>query len=56
MLAASVALWWFNTPAASIIDLAGMLTAAGRITGIAGGFVLLVQVLMMSRVSWLETG
>ncbi|MFF4361627.1 ferric reductase-like transmembrane domain-containing protein [Streptomyces sp. NPDC001604] len=54
LLAASVALWWFNTPAGSVTDLAGGLTAAGRITGMAGGFVLLVQVLMMSRVSWLE--
>ncbi|MEU6664865.1 ferredoxin reductase family protein [Streptomyces sp. NPDC046727] len=54
LLAASVALWWFNTPGQSITDLAGALTAAGRITGMAGGFVLLAQVLMMSRVSWLE--
>ncbi|MFF7189801.1 ferric reductase-like transmembrane domain-containing protein [Streptomyces sp. NPDC008222] len=54
LLAASVALWWFNSPAGSVTDLAGGLTAAGRITGMAGGFVLLVQVLMMSRVIFLE--
>ncbi|MDX2675378.1 ferredoxin reductase family protein [Streptomyces sp. NY05-11A] len=54
LLTASVALWWFNTPAGSVTGVAGALTAAGRITGMAGGFVLLVQVLMMSRVRWLE--
>lgn len=53
-LAVSVELWWADTPGASIGGAAGVLIAAGRITGMAGGFLLLVQVLMMSRVAWLE--
>ena len=53
-LAASVEVWWVNSPAGSVSSPALALVAAGRITGLAGGFVLLVQVLMMSRVAWLE--
>src|SRR5262245_41589954 len=53
-LAASVEVWWVNSPAGSVSTPATALIAAGRITGLAGGFVLLVQVLMMSRVAWLE--
>lgn len=53
-LAASVELWWLNAPAGSLADLGGVLIAAGRVTGMVGGFVLLVQVLLMSRVAWLE--
>jgi predicted ferric reductase len=53
-LAASVELWWLDTPARSISGTGDILTEAGRITGMIAGFVLLVQVLMMSRVGWLE--
>lgn len=53
-LAVSVELWWADTPGRSISGPGGMLIAAGRITGLAGGFLLLTQVLMMSRVAWLE--
>jgi predicted ferric reductase len=52
-LAASVEVWWLNTPAGSVTP-ADALIAAGRITGMVGGFVLLVQVLVMSRAAWLE--
>ena len=52
-LAVSVELWWADT-GASISGPGGVLIAAGRITGMAGGFLLLAQVLMMSRVAWLE--
>lgn len=55
MLAASVEVWWLNTATGSIHGTADTLIAAGRITGMVGGFVLLVQVLLMSRVAWLET-
>jgi predicted ferric reductase len=54
MLITSVAVWWFNNPAGSITNVAAAFTAAGRITGMIGGFVLLVQLLLMSRVAWLE--
>jgi predicted ferric reductase len=53
-LVASVELWWLDTPARSVTSTADILTAAGRITGMVAGFLLLVQVLMMSRVGWLE--
>jgi predicted ferric reductase len=53
-LATSLELWWLNTSAESITDLSGIFLAIGRITGLVGGFVLLFQVLLMSRVGWLE--
>ncbi len=53
-LAASLELWWLDTPAKSISGTGDILTEGGRITGMIAGFVLLVQVLMMSRVGWLE--
>jgi predicted ferric reductase len=54
MLVASVELWWLDTPAHSINGVASVLTEGGRITGMVAGFLLLVQVLLMSRVGWLE--
>lgn len=53
-LAASVELWWVDTPPGSVATPADVLIAAGRVTGMIGGFVLIVQVLMMSRAAWLE--
>jgi predicted ferric reductase len=53
-LIAAVAPWWFNTPSSTLSNTAAALIAAGRITGLITGYVLLVQVLLMSRVSWLE--
>ncbi|MBO0870184.1 MAG: ferric reductase-like transmembrane domain-containing protein, partial [Micromonosporaceae bacterium] len=54
MLAVSVELWWADAPGRSIGGVAGLLIGVGRITGMAGGFTLLVQILLMSRVAWLE--
>ncbi|GIE93327.1 ferredoxin reductase family protein [Paractinoplanes rishiriensis] len=53
-LATSVALWLFNTQAGAINDTATLMLAAGRVTGLMGGYILFIQLLMMSRVSWLE--
>src|SRR5262245_45718517 len=53
-LVASVEVWWLNTPSGSVSSPATALIAAGRVTGMIGGYLLLVQVLMMSRVAWLE--
>src|SRR5581483_11907997 len=53
-LATSVELWWLNSPAHSITDTSSVFLAIGRITGMVGGFVLLFQILLMSRVGWLE--
>lgn len=53
-LAIAVAPWWFNTPAGSITSAGAALTAAGRVTGLIGGYILLLQLLMMSRMGWLD--
>jgi predicted ferric reductase len=53
-LATGLWLWWRDTPAGSVDSAAGGLEEAGRITGLVGGYALLVQILMMSRVGWLE--
>ncbi|MFF5171873.1 ferric reductase-like transmembrane domain-containing protein [Micromonospora sp. NPDC000089] len=53
-LVAAVLPWWLDTPAGSFTGTADVLTAAGRITGLVAGYLLLVQVLMMSRLGVLE--
>ncbi|MFF5231486.1 ferric reductase-like transmembrane domain-containing protein [Dactylosporangium sp. NPDC000521] len=53
-LVATLLPWWWNTPAGFLRDPATSLTAVGRITGLVAGYVLLVQVLLMSRVGWLD--
>ncbi len=54
-LAASVEVWWLDTPTRSIASTGQVFMAGGRITGMVAGFVLLAQVLLMSRVRWLES-
>ena len=54
LLGVSVGLWWLDTPVGSITTTGDVMLAAGQITGLAGGFVLLFQILLMSRASWLE--
>ncbi len=53
-LVSSVAIWWNNTPVASVDGAGAGLVEAGRIAGMVAGYILLVQVLMMSRVGWLD--
>jgi len=53
-LAASVELWWLRAPALAAMTGAEVLTEAGRAVGMVGGYVLLTQVLLMSRAPWLE--
>jgi predicted ferric reductase len=53
-LATSVSLWLFDTQAGAVNDTATAMLAAGRITGLISGYILFIQLLMMSRVSWLE--
>ncbi|MFG3602142.1 ferredoxin reductase family protein [Micromonospora chersina] len=53
-LVAAVLPWWLATPPGSLADTTDVLTAAGRITGLVAGYLLLVQVLMMSRLGVLE--
>ncbi|WP_067504067.1 ferric reductase-like transmembrane domain-containing protein [Actinoplanes sp. TFC3] len=53
-LATSLALWLFETEAGAVSDTPALMMAVGRLTGLAGGYVLFIQLLMMSRVSFLE--
>jgi predicted ferric reductase len=53
-LATSVSLWLFETEAGTVGDLPAMMLAVGRVMGLIGGYLLFIQLLMMSRVSWLE--
>lgn len=46
--------WWQNTAPAATQGAAGAMTAVGQITGLVGGYSLLAQVLLMSRLGWLE--
>ncbi|NBE85341.1 ferredoxin reductase family protein [Micromonospora rubida] len=48
-LVAAVLPWWLDTPAGSLDSTGATVTAAGRIAGLVAGYLLLVQVLMMSR-------
>jgi predicted ferric reductase len=46
--------WWWQTPDDSLRTTTATLTAAGRIAGLVAGYLLLVQVLLMSRLPVLE--
>jgi len=54
MFAVSIEMWWLDTPLRSVHGTSAMLTESGRITGMAAGFFLLTQILLMSRMSVLE--
>jgi hypothetical protein len=43
-----------DTPGRSITDTADVLVAAGQLSGLIGGFTLLFEIFLMSRVGWLE--
>ncbi len=53
-LFAGLALWWIGTPMGSVDSVGAAMIEAGRITGMIAGYVLLVQILLMSRVGWLD--
>ena len=50
----SRSLWWHNTP--SITGFGGLLTNAGRITGLLAGYAAAILLLLMARVPTLENG
>src|SRR5439155_7235956 len=52
--AATVWLWWHNTPA--IHGLGDWLTNAGRITGLLAGYAVVVLVALLARIPPLERG
>ena len=49
-----VAMWWQDTTAGSLRSLADELTAAGRLTGLIGTYLLLVEVLLLARIPALD--
>jgi predicted ferric reductase len=51
---AVISLWWVDTPTGSIHTLGDRLTAAGRITGLVGTYLIVVEVLLMARIPWLD--
>ncbi len=53
-LGLSIAIWWIGTPAGAVDGMPAALNEVGRITGMVGGYLLLVQVLLMARMTWLE--
>jgi predicted ferric reductase len=53
-LAAAVAPWWLQTQSGSLTSTGTVLTGAGRIVGLVAGYVMLVQVLLMSRLPVLD--
>ena len=52
--AAVLFLWWHDTLGASLRGTGAALTAAGRITGLLGTYLVLVGVVLMGRVTWLD--
>lgn len=53
-LALALLAWWHDTPAESIDNRGELFVEAGRITGLVAGYTLLVQVLLRSRVGFVE--
>jgi predicted ferric reductase len=51
---AVIGLWWANNPGRSLHTFADRLTAAGRISGLVGTYLVLVQVVLMARLPWLD--
>jgi predicted ferric reductase len=47
-------LWWLGTRGLAVRGLADGLIIGGRITGMLGGYLLLVEVGLMARIPWLE--
>lgn len=51
---AVLGLWWHDTT--SVSGIGGWLTAAGRLTGLGGGYAIAVVLLLMSRAPWIDHG
>ncbi|HVV37235.1 MAG TPA: ferredoxin reductase family protein [Acidimicrobiales bacterium] len=50
----TVGLWWRHGGVAAASGPGGVATAAGQLTGLLGTYAVLVEVLLMSRIGWLE--
>jgi predicted ferric reductase len=49
-----VYMWWHDTSPASLQGAGAWLTGAGRVTGLVGTYLVVVEVLLMARVPWLD--
>ncbi len=49
-----LAVWWWGTPDGIGPGTGGAFTAAGQLTGLVGGYLLLAEVALMARTPWLE--
>lgn len=52
--AAILGFWWFATGSQPVHGWADLLNAAGRVTALAGTYLILWQLLFMARIPWLE--
>jgi predicted ferric reductase len=48
------AIWWSDTSAATLHTPGDAATAAGRVAGLVGAYLVLVQLLLLARLPWLE--
>jgi predicted ferric reductase len=46
--------WWHQTPGSAALGTPALLTAGGRLAGLTGGYLLLIQILLMSRVPLID--
>ncbi|MBO0693323.1 MAG: hypothetical protein J2P58_10540, partial [Acidimicrobiaceae bacterium] len=49
-----VLMWWADNPPSSVQGMGPWLTSAGRLTGLVGTYLVVVEVLLMGRVAWLD--
>jgi predicted ferric reductase len=49
-----VYMWWHDTAPASVYGTGPWLTSAGRVTGLVGTYLVVIEVLLMARVPWLD--
>jgi len=47
-------MWWHDTTPASVHGPGPWLTAAGRVTGLVGTYLIVIEVLLMGRIPWLD--
>jgi predicted ferric reductase len=47
-------MWWHDTAPASVHGVGPWLTSAGRLTGLLGTYLVVIEVLLMARVAWLD--
>ncbi|MBO0839899.1 MAG: ferric reductase-like transmembrane domain-containing protein [Sciscionella sp.] len=47
-------LWWVDTAATSLNTPGGVATAAGRVAGLVGAYLVLVQLMLLARLPWFE--